>query len=174
MSSRSTKTPAAHLPSRQEAAIWALLEQVSDPEIPVLSVVDLGIIRYVRVGPQGVDIGVSPTYTGCPATEVIHEAIRGHLVAAGYTGVRVTTVLSPAWTSDWLTPAARVKLKDYGIAPPAHAVSSTRHLWADPRVECPRCSSDRVERVSEYASTPCKALYRCTKCLEPFEYFKCI
>ena len=170
----SARFPATQRPSPEEAAIWALLEQVSDPEIPVLSVVDLGIIRYVRVDPYGVQIGVSPTYTGCPATEVIHESIRSHIALAGFSNIRVESVLSPAWTSDWLTPAARTKLKEYGIAPPAHAVSAPRHLWDAPRVQCPRCASNKVERVSEYSSTPCKALYRCTACLEPFEYFKCI
>jgi ring-1,2-phenylacetyl-CoA epoxidase subunit PaaD len=158
-----------------ERDIWRLLEDVPDPEIPVLSVVELGIIRHVRVAPEGrIAVGVSPTYTGCPATEVIRGAIRARLDAAGYRNVDVQSVLAPAWTSDWLTDSARSKLTEYGIAPPAHAVDNPRHLFREPRVYCPRCSSAVTQRLSEFASTPCKALYRCSSCLEPFEYFKCL
>ena len=161
--------------SAAEQLAWELLNDVPDPEIPVLSVVDLGVIRHVRAeGKESVTVGVSPTYTGCPATEVIQASVRAKLTAAGYADVRVETVLSPAWTSDWLSQDGRRKLREYGIAPPAHAVSNPRHLFREPNVACPRCASSRTERVSEFASTPCKALYRCTACLEPFEYFKCI
>jgi ring-1,2-phenylacetyl-CoA epoxidase subunit PaaD len=157
-----------------EQAVWRLLNDVPDPEIPVLTVVDLGIIRYVHADEDRVTVGVSPTYTGCPATEVIQGSIREKLTAAGHANVRVETVLSPAWTSDWLSQEGRRKLREYGIAPPAHAVANPRHLFSEPRIACPRCDSTRTERLSEFASTPCKALYRCTACLEPFEYFKCI
>lgn len=158
-----------------EQAVWQLLNDVPDPEIPVLSIVDLGVIRYVRAQEtEPVTVGVSPTYTGCPATEVIQTAIRAKLAAAGYADVRIETVLSPAWTSDWLSADGRRKLREYGIAPPAHCVANPRHLLREPGVACPRCASMRTERLSEFASTPCKALYRCTDCLEPFEYFKCI
>lgn len=154
--------------------MWELLAQVPDPEIPILSVVELGIIRYVRERADGgVTVGVSPTYTGCPATEVIRAAIESQLAEAGLEA-RLDSVLAPPWTSAWLTPGAREKLREYGIAPPAHSVTSPRHLFRDPTVHCPRCSSSQTERVSEFASTPCKALYKCTECLEPFEYFKCI
>jgi ring-1,2-phenylacetyl-CoA epoxidase subunit PaaD len=161
--------------ARLERDVWRLLEDVPDPEIPVLNVVELGLIRYVRITDGGkVEVGVSPTYTGCPATEVIRGSIRRRLSAAGLRDASVESVLSPAWTSDWLTDSARRKLKDYGIAPPAHAVDTPRRLFSDPKVQCPQCSSSRTRRLSEFGSTPCKALYRCESCLEPFEYFKCI
>jgi len=163
-----------------ERDIWALLSQVPDPEIPVLDVVALGIIRYVHVqqdpaAPQArsIHVGVSPTYTGCPATEVIHAAIRGKLAAAGHANVHVDTVLFPPWSSEWLTGEARARLSEYGIAPPARA-RSLRHGCAEPAVRCPRCASTQTQRVSEFGSTPCKASYRCLACREPFEYFKCI
>jgi ring-1,2-phenylacetyl-CoA epoxidase subunit PaaD len=158
-----------------ERDVWRILEEVPDPEIPVLNVVELGIIRHVRVANDGqVTVGVSPTYTGCPATEVICNSIKSRLEAAGYGDAKVESVLSPAWTSDWLTDSARSKLKEYGIAPPAHAVGNPKHLFREPKVSCPRCSSMQTQKLSEFASTPCKALYRCCTCLEPFEYFKCI
>ena len=164
----------AHATSPTEQHVWELLAQVPDPEIPILNVVELGIIRHVRERADGgVTVGVSPTYTGCPATEVIQASIKERLAAAGLSA-RVDSVLAPPWTSDWLTPSAREKLREYGIAPPAHSVASPRHLFHDPKVHCPRCASAQTERISEFASTPCKALYRCTACLEPFEYFKCI
>jgi ring-1,2-phenylacetyl-CoA epoxidase subunit PaaD len=158
-----------------EREVWQLLADVPDPEIPILSVLDLGLVRYVRdEDEQGVAVGVSPTYTGCPATEVIQASIKARLIEAGIAHVRIDSVLAPPWTSDWLTDEARVKLREYGIAPPVGAVADPRHLWRAPTVQCPRCSSPQTQRVSEFASTPCKALYRCVSCLEPFEYFKCI
>ncbi len=158
-----------------EQKVWRLLADVPDPEIPILSVIELGVVRYVRdEHERGIAVGVSPTYTGCPATEVIQSSIKQHLQQAGFEKVRVDSVLAPPWTSDWLTDSAREKLREYGIAPPADSVASPRHLWGDPMIHCPRCSSEKTERVSEFASTPCKASYRCTSCLEPFEYFKCI
>lgn len=161
--------------SEPERDVWCVLADLPDPEIPVLNVVELGIIRYVRATEGGrVTVGVSPTYTGCPATEVIANSIRTRLEAAGYRDPKVESVLAPAWTSDWLTDSARAKLTEYGIAPPAHSVSNTKHLWREPNVACPRCSSKQTTKISEFASTPCKALYRCSSCLEPFEYFKCI
>jgi len=158
-----------------EREIWRILADVPDPEIPVLSVVELGIIRHVRVADNGrVTVGVSPTYTGCPATEVIARSIETRLEAEGYEHSKVEQVLSPPWTSDWLTESGRAKLKEYGIAPPAQSVSNPKHLFREPKVACPRCSSLQTSKQSEFASTPCKALYRCSSCLEPFEYFKCI
>jgi ring-1,2-phenylacetyl-CoA epoxidase subunit PaaD len=165
---------ATHSASHAEREVWRLLGEVPDPEIPVLNVVELGLIRYVRGADQRqVEVGVSPTYTGCPATEVIQRSIEARLASAGF-ATRVVAVLGPPWTSDWLTDSARAKLTEYGIAPPAHAVASPRHLFQEPEVHCPRCASAQSERVSEFGSTPCKALYRCTVCREPFEYFKCI
>ena len=166
---------ADHRSARRERDVWAILSDVPDPEIPVLNVVELGIIRHVRIADDGrVTVGVSPTYTGCPATEVIAASITARLQAEGYSDAKVESVLSPPWTSDWLTDSARSKLKEYGIAPPAHSVGNPKHLFREPKVACPRCSSLQSQKLSEFASTPCKALYRCSSCLEPFEYFKCI
>lgn len=161
--------------SSVEQEVWRLLAEVPDPEIPILNVIELGVVRYVRdEHERGIAVGVSPTYTGCPATEVIQASIKSHLHEAGFAAVRVDSVLSPPWSSDWLTDSAREKLREYGIAPPAESVDTPRRLFGLPTVQCPRCSSAQSERVSEFASTPCKAAYKCKSCLEPFEYFKCI
>jgi len=158
-----------------EREVWRLLAQVPDPEIPILNVIELGVVRYVRdEHERGIAVGVSPTYTGCPATEVIQASIKARLHQAGFESVRVDSVLAPPWSSDWLTESAREKLREYGIAPPAESVDSPRRLFGELQLHCPRCSSSQTRRVSEFASTPCKALYRCSSCLEPFEYFKCI
>ena len=138
--------------------IRAVLAEVADPEIPVISVVDLGIVRSVE--PDRVVI--TPTYTGCPATQVIEADIRAALDSAGYRHVRIDTVLSPAWTTDWITPEGRAKLRAYGIAPPTRAA-----------VECPQCGSADTEEISRFGSTPCKALWQCNACREPFDRFKC-
>jgi len=159
----------------REQAVWALLAEVADPEIPVLSIVDLGIVRHVRFEADGrLHVGITPTYSGCPATEVIRTAVRTALDAAGYADAALEEVLSPPWTSEWLTSAAHAKLKAFGIAPPQEPVASPRHLWHAPLVTCPRCGSRATERVSEFGSTPCKAHYRCGACREPFDYFKCL
>ena len=159
----------------REQAVWALLAEVADPEIPVLSIVDLGIVRHVRFEADGrLHVGITPTYSGCPATEVIRTAVRTALDAAGYADAALEEVLSPPWTSEWLTSAAHAKLKAFGIAPPQEPVSSPRRLWHAPLVTCPRCGSRATERVSEFGSTPCKAHYRCGACREPFDYFKCL
>jgi len=163
----------------REQAVWTVLESVPDPEIPVLTVVDLGIVRHVRwlTGADGkseLHVGITPTYSGCPATEVIRGMVRFALEREGYAGAVIEEVLSPAWTSDWLSEAGRRKLESFGIAPPERSVSNARHLFRAPVVTCPRCGSHAAEKVSEFGSTPCKAHYRCTSCLEPFDYFKCI
>jgi len=166
----------AHVPASaalQQA--WAVLARVMDPEIPVLSVVDLGIVRFVEHDADGaLRVGLSPTYSGCPAMEVIRASVAGALRDAGFAPVAVVDVLSPPWTSDWISEEGRRKLREYGIAPPAEAVASPRHLVRPLLVACPRCASHATEKLSEFGSTPCKALYRCTSCLEPFDYFKCI
>jgi len=153
-----------------------VLAGVPDPEIPVLSLVDLGIIRSVEVGADGtLTVGVSPTYSGCPATAVIRADIVAALDAEGLARVRVVDVLSPPWTSDWISEDGRRKLEAYGIAPPPAPVASVRALTipeASPR--CPRCGAADTELLSEFGSTPCKALHRCRACLEPFDRFKCI
>ena len=159
----------------REQLIWALLAEVPDPEIPVLSIVDLGIVRHVRQDADGrLHVGITPTYSGCPATEVIRIAVRAALDAGGHADAVLQEVLSPPWTSEWLTSAGRSKLKAFGIAPPEEPVLSPRRQWDAPPVTCPRCGSRASERVSEFGSTPCKAHYRCGACQEPFDYFKCL
>ena len=152
---------------------WAILGRVPDPEIPVISVTELGIVRDVQAIDDVVDVVVTPTYSGCPATEVIERSIREALTAAGAAQVRVTTQLAPAWTTDWIEPQAREKLRIYGIAPPAvRSADQVQPLQFVPRVDCPRCGSTDTERLSQFGATACKALYRCRACREPFEYFK--
>ena len=146
--------------------VWRVLRSVMDPEIPVLSVVDLGIVRYVRADAAGLRVGITPTYSGCPATEVIQHSIREALAREQLADVTVETVLSPPWTSEWLSEDGRRKLEAFGIAAPGARAPS--------RIACPRCASHEVQRVSEFGSTPCKAHYRCGDCLEPFDVFKCI
>ncbi len=154
---------------------WEALALVEDPEIPSVSIVDLGLIRCVDARSDGtLEVGLSPTYVGCPATEVIRQSVAAALSAAGVGGFTVTSVLSPAWSSDWITAEGRRKLLMYGIVPPEHSSSMRDLLRGDRRVGCPRCQSTDTECVSEFGSTPCKALHRCRACLEPFEYFKCI
>jgi ring-1,2-phenylacetyl-CoA epoxidase subunit PaaD len=150
----------------EEERVWRVLRSVIDPEIPVLSVVDLGIVRYVRCEAGRLRVGITPTYSGCPATEVIRESIQETLARAALGEVIVETVLSPPWSSEWLSEEGRRKLEAFGIAAP-------RARSAHP-VSCPRCAGHAVERVSEFGSTPCKAHYRCRECLEPFDVFKCI
>lgn len=164
---------------RADRQVWRVLESVPDPEIPVLSVVDLGIVRHVRWsdgadGQSILHVGITPTYSGCPATEVIRHSIKTALDREGYAGAVIEDMLSPPWTSDWLTEEGRGKLRSFGIAPPEKSVSTPRHLFRAPAATCPRCGSRATERVSEFGSTPCKAHYRCTSCLEPFDSFKCL
>lgn len=156
-----------------ETQIWSWLEEVPDPEIPVVSVVDLGMVRKINVGENAVEIEVAPTYSGCPATEVIEDSILKSLADRGVAGVSVRRVLSPPWTTDWISEAGREKLRDYGIAPPQKAADK-RDLLGRVPVQCPRCASGQTSLVSEFGSTACKAAWKCDDCLEPFEYFKCI
>lgn len=152
--------------------IEAVLAQVPDPEIPVLSVMDLGIVREVREDADGCCVILTPTYSGCPATQVIERDVREALAAAGLGEVPVQVQLSPRWSTDWITPAGREKLRAYGIAPPVGSADKGA-LFGDPQVPCPRCNSTDTEKLSEFGSTPCKAHWRCRACLEPFDYFKC-
>ncbi|GJL82231.1 MAG: phenylacetate-CoA oxygenase subunit PaaJ [marine bacterium B5-7] len=151
--------------------LWEWLESVPDPEIPVLSVVDLGIIRDVEIvdddSNSHVVITVSPTYSGCPATEVIAGDITSELKRRDIDKVEIKTRIAPPWTTDWITEKGRDKLRRYGIAPP-------EHLSPGSTPDCPNCNSENTERLSQFGSTPCKALYRCRECLEPFDYFKCL
>jgi ring-1,2-phenylacetyl-CoA epoxidase subunit PaaD len=161
-------------PSAQR--LWEILGDVKDPEIPVLSLVDLGVVRSAQLDPEGCPIIViTPTYSGCPAMQVMEDDIRVRLQLAGYKGIRIETVLSPAWTTDWITERGREALRGYGIAPPEQATSDKAALLGHPRqVTCPHCGSRNTAMLSQFGSTPCKALYRCSDCLEPFDYFKCI
>ncbi len=145
--------------------IWAWLDEVPDPEIPVISVVDLGIIRDVTWEDDTVVVAITPTYSGCPATSIINLDVETALRDRGLTNIRLKTQLSPPWTTDWLSAKGAAKLEDYGIAPPSAAGGPSK---------CPRCQSTDVQKVSQFGSTPCKAHWRCLSCLEPFDYFKCI
>ena len=145
--------------------IWDWLDAVPDPEIPVISVVDLGIVRGVEWDGDTLEVAVTPTYSGCPATSVISMDIETALYDRGVQNVRIKTQISPPWTTDWLSDKGRARLEEYGIAPPRAAGGPDR---------CPRCKSTNVTRISQFGSTPCKAQWRCSDCLEPFDYFKCI
>lgn len=153
------------------ADVWRWLDEVPDPEIPVISVVDLGIVRDVRWTGDELVVTITPTYSGCPATQVIAEDIRTALASRGVERVRLETKLAPAWTTDWLSDKGREKLSGYGIAPPAYQVIDASRIL-NATIPCPRCGSKRTSRLAGFASTPCKALHRCDECLEPFDYFK--
>jgi ring-1,2-phenylacetyl-CoA epoxidase subunit PaaD len=178
-----------------EKDIWALLETVPDPEVPVLSVVDLGVVRAVSIEtssslePTRVEtdsdalgltndetnltITITPTYSGCPAMDMISMGIRMALLEAGYKKVHIVQQLSPAWTTDWMSEAGKRKLKEYGIAPPLSNKIVDELFGEDHKIQCPQCDSMNTELVSQFGSTSCKALYRCLDCKEPFDYFKC-
>ncbi len=154
---------------------WAAAAQVVDPEVPVLTIADLGVLRGVDATGDGVEVRITPTYSGCPAMNVIALEVELALARAGIPG-RVRTVLSPAWTTDWMTDEGREKLRAYGIAPPGPAPKEgmgRRALFGADEVACPRCGSADTERLAEFGSTSCKALWRCRTCREPFDYFKC-
>lgn len=175
-----------------EKKIWQILETVTDPEVPVLTILDLGIVRNVvlkaspsgateqsdgweRSSLEGAEIIITPTYTGCPAMDMITMNIRLALAEYGYKNVIITTVLSPAWTTDWMTEEGKQKLKAYGIAPPnpKQQVCNDKLFAEAEAVQCPHCNSHHTKRISEFGSTACKALYQCEECKEPFDYFKC-
>lgn len=168
--------------NERKARIFALLDSVPDPEIPVVSIHELGILRDVVIDGDQIDIIITPTYSGCPAMAAIEEDVLAALAGAGIGNARVRTVLSPAWTTDWMTPAAREKLRQYGIAPPGPVAVDVhgrqevkmhfRKLSAPLAPACPLCGSPNTELLSEFGSTSCKALYRCITCREPFDYFK--
>ena len=156
------------------AAAWAILEQVMDPEVPVVSVVDLGIVRDLAWQAGHLHVVVTPTYSGCPATEVIESDIREALELAGFRAPQLERKLTPAWSTDWITHSGRERLRAYGIAPPQGSASKRTLLGESTVIACPQCASTHTEVLSEFGSTACKALYRCRDCLEPFDYFKCI
>ena len=152
--------------------VWQILEQITDPEIPVISIVDLGIVRDVHVDENTVEVFITPTYSGCPAMDVISMNIRMELLQNGFTNIKITQQLSPAWTTDWMTKEGKEKLKVYGIAPPVGKAIDQKYL-EKLKVECPQCHSTNTKLLSEFGSTACKALYQCQDCKEPFDYFKC-
>jgi len=165
-----------------EADVWHWLDAVMDPEVPVVSVVDLGIVRQVRVQDEQVDVVVTPTYSGCPATEVIAHDITQALQLHGLRAY-IPTQIAPPWSSDWMSAKGREALRAYGIAPPAHLSKDTPATHSSPTqvvhlqrptaaVACPLCGSAQTRLISQFGSTACKALYRCNSCLEPFDYFK--
>ena len=157
------------------AKIWRLLEDVCDPEVPVLSVLDLGIVRDVQLEGERVIVTITPTYSGCPAMSTIEMEIRFKLIEEGYKNIQIKTVLSPSWTTDWMSEEGKRKLEVYGIAPPVQPVSSMNELFAkDVVVKCPLCKSEHTKLISQFGSTSCKALYQCQDCKEPFDYFKCL
>jgi ring-1,2-phenylacetyl-CoA epoxidase subunit PaaD len=159
--------------TKAQRRAWAAAAAVPDPEVPCVTVADLGMLRSVEVE-DGVAVAkVSPTYSGCPATMAIELAIEVALREAGFEP-RIERVLSPAWTTDWITEEGREKLRAFGIAPPVAASNSVRSLFGETVVACPHCGSSDTEKISEFGSTACKALYRCKACAEPFDYFKCI
>jgi ring-1,2-phenylacetyl-CoA epoxidase subunit PaaD len=156
--------------------VWKLFEQVYDPEIPVLTVVDMGVVREINQFGEGVEVVITPTYSGCPAMKSIEFNIIAELEANGIHPVKVTTVLSPAWTTDWMSEEGRRKLKEYGIAPPIPGTNAKRieALFGEaPQPECPHCCAKDTRQISHFGSTACKALYQCNSCKEPFDYFKC-
>jgi ring-1,2-phenylacetyl-CoA epoxidase subunit PaaD len=161
--------------NQQTDHIRTLLAQVTDPEIPVLSIVDLGILRGVTWRDEVLEVSITPTYSGCPAMEIIRAEIVLMLAKYGYDQVRVTQTLSPAWTTDWMTEQGKDKLKAYGIAPPSprQMVCASTRFHEQEAICCPRCNSYDTHLISQFGSTPCKALYRCNHCREPFDYFKC-
>ena len=167
-----TEAPVA---SRAERA-WQVLAGVPDPEVPAISVVELGIVRAVREDGDALEVVLTPTYSGCPATEVIESSVLAALDEAGLGPARAVLQRAPAWTTDWITSAGKDKLRAYGIAPPGPVADSDgvplRFMRPEPRVPCPRCNSIRTERLAAFGATACKALYRCLSCREPFEHFK--
>jgi ring-1,2-phenylacetyl-CoA epoxidase subunit PaaD len=160
--------------ARRQAEAWAAAAAVCDPEVPVLTIEDLGVLREVRVEGDRVEAIITPTYSGCPAMDMISVHVDLALEQAGFAQRKVTLVLSPAWTTDWMSEAGKDKLRAYGIAPPAGKAGGRGVLFGVDVVACPQCGSENTERLAEFGSTSCKALWRCLTCREPFDYFKCI
>lgn len=156
-------------------AIYAYLEEIKDPEVPVLSIIDLGIVRDIKMNEDELEVFITPTYTGCPAMDMITATIRIELATLGFKKIKITQILSPAWTTEWMSEEGKRKLRAYGIAPPnPKQQGCDQKLFAEAEaVECPHCDSHHTRRISEFGSTACKALYQCDDCKEPFDYFKC-
>lgn len=155
--------------------IFSVLNEIPDPEIPVISIVDLGVIRDIDVQQKNVTVTITPTYSGCPAMKRIEDDVTQRLKAEGFEEVKITTIYNPPWTTDWLSVEAKIKLQNYGIAPPEERTSDKSFLTGrQKQITCPRCKSKNTLMVSQFGSTACKALYKCNDCLEAFDYFKCI
>ncbi len=152
------------------AALWQILDAVKDPEIPALSIWDLGVLQDIELDQETVRVTITPTYSGCPAMDTIADDIRAALSAEGISPVQVRTRLAPAWTTDWLSDKGREQLRSYGIAPPEQ--TGADELTPEAGIRCPHCGSEHTRRISEFGSTACKALFRCNDCSEPFDYFK--
>jgi ring-1,2-phenylacetyl-CoA epoxidase subunit PaaD len=164
------------MPDIEKQKILLILQEVPDPEIPVLTIADLGILRDVSINGEEVEVIITPTYSGCPAMDAISMDIRLKLIEHGYKKVKITSVLSPAWTTDWMSEDGKRKLKEYGIAPPQQSGTgnwSGHSKWPDQLPSCPQCNSTDTKLLSQFGSTACKALYQCNHCKEPFDYFKC-
>jgi ring-1,2-phenylacetyl-CoA epoxidase subunit PaaD len=155
--------------------IYSYLGEINDPEVPVLSIIDLGIVRDVKMNDEELEVIITPTYTGCPAMDMISATIKIQLATLGFKKVKITQVLSPAWTTEWMSEEGKRKLKEYGIAPPnpKQQVCDQKLFAEAEAVQCPHCNSYHTHRISEFGSTACKALYQCDDCKEPFDYFKC-
>jgi ring-1,2-phenylacetyl-CoA epoxidase subunit PaaD len=151
--------------------IHDIVNAVCDPEVPVLTIADLGIVRDIKINGGEIEVVITPTYTGCPAMDMIAMNIRLALVEQGFKNIKITSVLSPAWTTDWMSAEGKQKLKAYGIAPPQYRTNSATGSGME--IECPQCHSTNTRLLSEFGSTACKALYQCNDCKEPFDYFKC-
>jgi len=160
---------------KNESEILALLNEIPDPEIPVISIVELGVIRDLKINGNQIDVTITPTYSGCPAMKQMEDDVRSTLKKEGFEIIHINMVYSPAWTTDWLSVDAKQKLQDYGIAPPEESTTDKSFLTGKPKfITCPRCKSKNTVMVSQFGSTACKALYKCDDCLEAFDYFKCI
>jgi ring-1,2-phenylacetyl-CoA epoxidase subunit PaaD len=153
--------------------IWKLLEEINDPEVPVLSIIDLGIVRDVLLNKDSCEVTITPTYTGCPAMKVIEEEIVNKISNLNIS-VQINTTLSPAWTTDWISTNGRKKLEHYGIAPPQNEPDKAVLFSDPPVIPCPKCKSKKTKLISQFGSTACKAHYQCITCFEPFDYFKCL
>lgn len=155
--------------------LYEYLEEINDPEVPVLSIIDLGIVRDILMHDDELEVIITPTYTGCPAMDMIAANIRIELATLGFKNVKITHAISPPWTTEWMSEEGKRKLKAYGIAPPnpKQQVCSDKLFSADEAVQCPHCDSYHTHRISEFGSTACKALFQCDDCKEPFDYFKC-
>ena len=160
---------------QSKESIFSLLSEIPDPEIPVISIVELGVIRDVIISGKDIEVIITPTYSGCPAMKQMEDDVRKKMQEQGFENIKITTVYNPAWTTDWLSEEAKLKLQKYGIAPPEESTTDKSFLTGKPKhVTCPRCKSKNTVMISQFGSTACKALYKCNECLEVFDYFKCI